>query len=117
VDGELDLVGGEAEGQPGRISHWERAVELCHKCVEVLCESGSGGGSVGDQEGDRASFVDLSGDSQGEGTVCIPKDACCNVRGSGSNQDGLAVFRGGRSRSVEPPFCRRERLGGRDLRH
>jgi len=42
------------------------------------------GSSVGDQEGDRASFVDLSGEREGEGTVGIPKDACCNVGESGS---------------------------------
>jgi len=28
IDGELGLVGGEAEWQPGRLSHWERFVEL-----------------------------------------------------------------------------------------
>jgi len=52
VDGELGFVGGEANGQPGSIPHWEGLVELGGKGVEVGCESGGGGGRVGDEEGD-----------------------------------------------------------------
>ena len=48
VDGELGFVGGEAEGQPGRLSHWERLVELAGQGIKVGCEGGSGVGRVGD---------------------------------------------------------------------
>jgi len=49
VDGELGFVEGEAEGQPGRLSHQEGFVELGRKGVEVGCEGGGGGGRVGDK--------------------------------------------------------------------
>ena len=112
INGELDLVGGEMEGQPEGVSHQERAVELSHECIEVGSKSGSGDGSVGEHEGDRASLIDLCGDCEGEGTVGIPEDACCYVWESGCYQGGLVVPRGGRTRSVEPSFCLPERLGG-----
>jgi len=117
MNGELDFVGGEAEGQLGRVSHRKRAVELCRKCVEVLCKSGSGGGSVGDEEGDGTSLVGLGCDREGEGSVCISEDTRRNVRECGSYQGGLGMFRGGRARNVEPSFCRGERLGGQDFGH
>ena len=44
VDGELGFVGAEAEGQPERLSHWERLVELAGQGIKVRCEGGSGGG-------------------------------------------------------------------------
>jgi len=52
VDGELGLVVGEVEGQPGRLSHRECLVELGRQGIKVWCKSGSGGGRVGDEEGD-----------------------------------------------------------------
>jgi len=42
VDGELGHVGGEAEGQPGRVSHRERLVELGGKGVEVGAKAATG---------------------------------------------------------------------------
>jgi len=117
VNGELDFVGGEAEGQPGRVSHVKGAVELCCKRVEVWSKGRSKGGSVGDQEGDGSSLIDLSGDREGEGTVCISEDVCGNVWECSSYQGGLVMFREGRVRSVELSFCRGERLGGWNLRH
>ena len=117
MDGELDFVGGEAQGLPGRVSHREEAVELRHERVEVQCEGGSGGGRVGDQEGDGTPLIDLRGDPEREGTVGITENTRGNVWESGSYQGGLVVFRGGRVRSVEPSFCRGERLGGRNIPH
>jgi len=84
VDGELSLVRGEAEGQPGRISHLEGFVELGGECVEVRCEGGSGGGRVGDEQGDRPAIVDLGCARKGKDTVCIPEDASSYVGESGS---------------------------------
>jgi len=52
VDCQLDLVGGEAKGQPARVTYWERGTEFSEKGVEVWLESGCGGGSIGDMEGD-----------------------------------------------------------------
>ena len=48
VDRELDLVGGKAKEQRGRISPREGAVELAGEGVEVWCEGARGGGRVGD---------------------------------------------------------------------
>jgi len=47
VDGKLCFVGGKAEGQPGRLAHGERLVELAGKGVEIW-RKGRGGvaGSV-----------------------------------------------------------------------
>jgi len=84
MNSQLDFVGGQAKGQTGRISHGKRVHELRRKCVKVWGESGSGGGSIGDQEGDGTSLVDLSGDGNGEGAAGIPKDVRCNVREGGS---------------------------------
>jgi len=47
VDGELGLVGGETQGQPGRLTHWEGFVELGRESIEVRCEGGGGGGMGG----------------------------------------------------------------------
>ena len=52
MDGELSFVGGEVEGQPGRITHGERLIELAGKGVEIWCKSCGGGGRVGDEKGD-----------------------------------------------------------------
>ena len=52
VDSELCFVGGEAEGQLGRLSHGERLVELGGKGVEVWCKGCSGGGRLGDENRD-----------------------------------------------------------------
>jgi len=49
VDGELGFGGGEAEGQPGGLTHREELVKLGRESVEVWCEGGSGGGRVGDE--------------------------------------------------------------------
>jgi len=49
VDGELGFVGGEAKGQPGRVSHREGLVELGGEGVEVGREDRSGSGRVGDE--------------------------------------------------------------------
>jgi len=49
VDGELGFVGGEAEGQPWRVSHGERLVELGGEGVELPCEGCGRSGRVGDQ--------------------------------------------------------------------
>jgi len=117
VNGELDFVGGEAEGYPGRDSQGKGAIELSCKCVEVWRKGGNGGGSVGDQEGDGCSLIDLSGNGEGEGTVGISEDACGNLRACRSYQGGLVVFRGGRARSIEPSFRCGEGLGGRNIRH
>ena len=110
VDGKLGLVGGEAEGQPGRFTHWEGFVELGRERVEVRREGGSGGGRVGDEQGDGPAIVDLCCDREGEDTVCIPEDASGYVGECGSNQGSLLVLGGGRTWSVEPSLGRRERL-------
>jgi len=49
VNGELGFVGGEAKGQPGRVSHWERLIELGGEGVEVGREGCRGSGRVGDE--------------------------------------------------------------------
>lgn len=117
MNGEVDFVGGNAEGQPRRDSNREGGVEVGREEGKVGSERSGGGGSVTDKEADRASLVNLGGDCEGEGTVCIPKDAGSNVWAGGGNQGGLVVFRGGRARSVESSFCRGEPLGGWDSRH
>ena len=83
MNGELDFVGGEAEGQPGRLAHREEFVKLGGESVKIGCEGGSGGGRVGDKEGDRSAIIDLGGDREGEGAVGIPKDAGRDVREGG----------------------------------
>jgi len=92
VDGELGLVRGEAEGQPGRLAHREGLIQLGRESVEVRCEGGSGGGRVGDENGDRPTIVDLGRDHKGEDTVCIPKDASSYVGEGGSDQGRLLVL-------------------------
>jgi len=92
VHGELDLVGGKAEWQPGRLSYWNRAGKLRCECVKVWCKGSSWGGSVGEKGGDEAPFVNHGGDRGGEGTLSIPKDAGGNVWEGGCNQGGLVVF-------------------------
>ena len=79
VNGELNCVGGEAEGQPGKVTHRKGAVELHREYVEVSCEGGSQVSSVGNQEGNRVSHVNRGSDRKGEGTVSIPEDACSDV--------------------------------------
>jgi len=49
VNGELGFVGGEAEGQPGGLTHREGFVELGRESVEVRGQGCSGGGRVGDE--------------------------------------------------------------------
>jgi len=72
VDGELGFVEGEAEAQPGTLSHWERLVELAGQGIKVRCEGGSGGCRIGDTKGDGSTVVDLGRDQEGEYTVRIP---------------------------------------------
>jgi len=52
VDGKLNLIGGEAEGPPGRVTHWERFVELSGESVEIGGKGHREGGRVGDELGD-----------------------------------------------------------------
>ena len=117
MNGELDFLGGEAEGQRGRVSNRKGAVELRRERVKVWCKGGSGRGSVSDQEGNGTSLVDLGGDRERESIVGISEDAGGYVWECGCYQPGLVVFRGGRARSVEPSFYRGERLRGRNIRH
>ena len=84
VDGKLSLVGGEAEGHPGRFSHREGLVQLGRECVEVGREGGSRGGRVSDEQGDGTTIVDLGRDCEGEGTVSIPEDASSYIGEGGS---------------------------------
>jgi len=72
VDGELCFFRDEAEGQPGRLAHRERFVELAGGGVEIWSEGRGGGGRVGDEKGDRSTVVDPGGDCKGEDAVCIP---------------------------------------------
>ena len=72
VDGELGLVGGEGEGQPGRLTNRESLIELCRQGVEVGCEGGGRGGRLGDEEGNRSSVIHVCRDGEGEDTVRIP---------------------------------------------
>jgi len=71
VDSELCLVGDEAEGQPGRLAHWERLVELAGKGAEIWGKGRGGGGRVGDEKGDRSAVIDFGGDCEGEDTIRI----------------------------------------------
>ena len=64
VTGKLGLVQAEAKGQPGGRTHREPLVKLRGECVEVGREGGGRGGSVGDEEGDGPSIVDLARDSE-----------------------------------------------------
>ena len=84
---------------------------------QVWCKGGSGGSSLGDQEADETSLIDLGADREGEGTVGLSEEARGNVWESGRYQEGLGMFRGGRARRIEPACCRRERLGGQNIRH
>jgi len=52
VDGMLCFIGGEAEGQPGRIADGKRLVELAGTGVELWCKGCGGGGRVDDEKGD-----------------------------------------------------------------
>ena len=108
MNGELHLVGSQVEGQPGRVSHGKRVVELRRKSVEVWCKGDSGGGTVGNKEGDGASLVDFGSDREGEGTVSMSEDARGDVWECGSYEGALVMFRGGRARSVELSLCRGE---------
>jgi len=65
VDGELCLVWGEAEGQPGRLAHREQLVDLVGKGVEIWGKGRGRGGRVGDQKGDRSTVIDLGCDREG----------------------------------------------------
>ena len=89
MNGELGFIGGEAEGQPGRLAHWEGFVKLGGEGVEVGCKSGSGGGRVDDEESDRSAVVDLGRDCEGEGTARIPKDTGSDVGEGGCDQGRL----------------------------
>lgn len=117
MNGELDFVGGEAEAQPGRLSHRERPVKLCRERVEVGCKCRSRGGRVIDEESDIASLIHLGSDCEGEGTVRISRDTGSNVWEGGCDQEGLFVFRRGGPESVKSSLCLGERLGGRDIGH
>jgi len=110
VDGELGLVGSEAKGQPGRVSHREGLVELGREGIKVGREGRSGSGRVGDEQGDGPSIVDFSGDSEGEDTVRISEDTGADVGGGGSNQGSLRVLGGGGTGSVESSLGGWERL-------
>ena len=110
LNGELDLVGGEAEAQPGRLAHREGLVKLGGKSVEIGCEGGSRGCRVGDKEGDRSAIIDLVRDCKGEGAVRIPEDAGHDVGEGGCDQGRLLMLGGGGTRSVESSFGRGERL-------
>ena len=79
VDGELCFVGGEAEGQPGRLAHRERFVKLAGKGVEIWREGRGGGGRVGDEKGHRSTVIDLGGDCKGEDAIRISQDAGSDV--------------------------------------
>ena len=52
MDGELNLVGGEATGQPSVVPHWEGLVELGAETVEIRSEGPSRAGRIGDNEDD-----------------------------------------------------------------
>ena len=110
MDCQLDLVGGEAKGQPGRVTHWERTVELGSEGVDVWSKGSRGGGRVGDDKCDRTPIVDLSCDGEGESAVCILADAGRDVGEGGSDQAGLRAFSRGGTRSVEPSFSHRKWL-------
>jgi len=79
VDGELCFVGGEAEGQPGRLAHRERFVKLAGKGVKIWREGRGGGGRVGDEKGHRSMVIDLGGDCKGEDAIRISQDAGSDV--------------------------------------
>jgi len=89
VDGKLGLVGGEAEGQPGRVSHREKLVELGGKGIKVGCKDGSGvAGSVTRRVTDPRSltlvvtargtilFASLRTRAARSGKVAAIRDAC-----------------------------------------
>jgi len=103
-------LGGEAKGQPGRASHWERPVDLGRKGVEVWCKGSCEGGRVGHEKRDRTPIFDLGRDGEGECAVCFPEDAGSDGGESGSDQGGLRVFGARGTSSVEPSLSRRERL-------
>ena len=85
VDGELCFVGGEAEGQPGRLAHWERLVKLAGKGVEVRRKGHCRGGRVGDKKGDRSTVIVLGGDCEEEDAIRIAQDSGSNVWEGGGN--------------------------------
>jgi len=110
VDSDLRLVGGEAEGQAGRLAHWEGFVELGEESVEVGCEGSGPGGRIGDQECDRSAVIDLGRDCEGKETVPIPKAASSDVGEAGCDQGRLLVLGRGGTRGVKSSFGRGERL-------
>jgi len=117
VDGEQGLVGGEVEGQAGRLAHREGFVKLGGESVEIACESGRRSGRVGEEEGDRSAIIDLGCDREGKGAVSIPKDAGSDVREGGCDQGRLLVLGGKRMRGVESSFGCGERLRWLSGRH
>ena len=108
MDCQLDIVGDEAKGQPGRVSHQEGTAELSGKRVEISCEGSGGTGWVGANASDRPPVVDLGCHGEGVTAVCIPEDSGGNVGEGGSDQGRLRVFSGGGTRSLEPSLSRRE---------
>ena len=95
VNGELDFVVGEAEGQPRRLPHREGFVKLGGESVETGCEGGSRGGRVGDKEGDRSAIIDLGRDREGKGADRIPKEAGSNVGKVAAIRDAYWCSEGG----------------------
>ena len=85
VDGELCFIEGEAEGQPGRLTHGKQLVELAGEGVDIWRKGPRGGGSVGDEKGDRSTVIDLGGDCEGEDAIRISQDSGSNVWEGGSN--------------------------------
>lgn len=117
MDGKLDLVGGEAEAQPSRLTHWQRFVELAGESVEVEGEGHSVGGRVGDEQGDLSTVVDLGHDRKWRGAIGIPKEAARNVSERSSNRVALWVFGGGGMGRVESFLGGGERLWYLDNRY
>ena len=110
VDSKLSFVGGEVEAQPWSFSHWKGLVELGGQSVEVWCKGGSGGGRVGDEEGDGAMIINLGRDCERENTVCISEDTGGDVGEGGGDEGRLWMLRGGGTGSIKPSFGCGERL-------
>jgi len=83
------------EGEPRRGSQRERSVELCHQYVQVWCEGGRAGSTVGDEEGDRTCLVDLCCDCKWEVqlaplmTQAVMSQNMAAIRGAWSCSEGV----------------------------
>ena len=111
MNGELILVWGRTEREPGRRTNWEGFVEASCQGREEGGVVGGRGRGIDSQESNRAVGIDLGSKGEGESTVGGTEDLCRDVREGGGY--GVSVWVGGVDLCwcVEPPSDSREEGG------